>query len=431
MGEKLNDIELRSEEVKDILSKVPHWIIRWGSLLFFSLLILVLVLSWFIKYPDTIATEAVLTTKIPPQKEYARITGKIDTLYVKDKEQVTKNKVLAILENTANYKDMYRLKSVMDTLKMNRENVFFPFDKLPILFLGDVESNFSQFENNYFQYKLNNELQPFSNEALANKISLKELRRRLQNLNTQYKISENELEFKKKNLERNTILFEKGIISTQEYENKQLEFLTAQKNYQSMSITISQLREAISNANNASKGTNYNKNREEVRLLKSTLQSYNQLKNAIKEWELKYVLKSRIDGHVSFFNFWNKNQTVTTGDLVFSILPSTKSPYVVKLKTPSANAGKIRIGQNVNISLFDYPEYEFGVLKGRVTKISTTSDKEGLYIVDVSISGDLITSYGKQLEFKQEMKGNADIITEDLRLLERLFYQFRNVFKRS
>jgi len=42
----------------------------------------------------------------------------------------------------------------------------------------------------------------------------------------------------------------------------------------------------------------------------------------------------------------------------------------------------------------------------------------------------LQTSYKKQINFQQEMTGTADIITEDLRLLERLLYQFRDIFRR-
>lgn len=430
MAENLKDIELRSEEVKDILAKVPHWMIRWGSFLFLALFLLLFVLSWFIKYPDIITSEAILTTEIPPQKEYARISGKIDTIWVKDKQEVQKNNVLAILENTANHEDVYQLKSILDTLNLDREKVAFPFDTLPLLFLGDIEPDFSRFENDYFQYVLNRDLDPFSNEALANEVSLAELKRRLQSLSSQRDIRRNELEFKKKDLERNQTLFEKGIISEQDYENKQLEYFTAQRNYQSMGIVISQLRESLGNAENTSKGTDFNKTREEIRLLKSVIQSYNQLKQAVKEWELKYVLKSNIHGKVSFLNYWNNNQTVATGDLVFMVLPYIDSSYIAKLQTPSTNSGKIQAGQKVNLSLYDYPEYEFGVIRGVVKGISATSDNLGNYVVDVSIPSDLKTSFGKPIQFKQEMKGKAAIITEDLRLLERLFYQIREVFKR-
>jgi multidrug resistance efflux pump len=426
-----NDLEIRNEEVKDILSKVPHWMIRWGNLMFLLLILLILLLSWFIKYPDIITAEANLTTEIPPQKEFARISGKIDTLYVKDRQSVEENSILAIIENTANHKDVYVLKSIVDTIKMTRKNILFPFNELPILLLGEIEINFSQFENDYFQYKINKQQDPFSNEILANNVSLAEVRRRLQGLDAQRNLSQNELDFKKKDLDRNALLFQKGVISAQEYENKQLEYFNIERNYQSINLNISQLRETLGNAKNISKGTNYKKIREETQLLKSVIQSFNLVKNAIKEWELKYVLKSKINGQVSFLNYWNTNQNVNAGDLVFTIIPNNESPYISKLLTPKTNSGKIRIGQQVNLSLYDYPEYEFGVIKGRVERISTTSNSQGNYVVDVSIPKDLITSFGKIIVFKQEMRGTADIITEDLRLLERLLYQFREVFNRK
>ena len=47
-----SDIELRSEQVQEILTKIPHWMIRWGNLLILIILLLVLLFSYFIKYPD-------------------------------------------------------------------------------------------------------------------------------------------------------------------------------------------------------------------------------------------------------------------------------------------------------------------------------------------------------------------------------------------
>ena len=409
MPQEENDIVLRSEEVNDILSHIPPWIIRYGNLLFLALILLLIAMSWFITYPDVVTTEATLTTQIPPQKEYAKITGKIDTLLVVDKQDVHTGTVLAVLENTAVFNDVYLLKAIMDTLPMNKEQVYFPFDDLPLLFLGDIETDFAQFENAYFQYTLNKDLQPFSNEALANTISLAELKSRLGNQIAQRALSKAELAFKKKDLERNQGLYNKGIISAQDYENKELEYLNAQRNYQSSGVTVSQLREAVSNAENTSKGTEFNKTREDIRLLKNVLQAYNQLKKSIKDWELNYVFISNMEGKVSFLNYWNTNQTVNSGDLIFSVLPKANSPFVAKLKTPTNNAGKIQVGQTVNLSLFDYPQYEFGVLKGTVERISATSDASGIYIVDVAIPEPLVTSYDKPIVFKQEMKGQADI----------------------
>ncbi len=430
MSEKLKDIELRSEEVQEILTKVPHWMIRWGNVLFLGLILMLLGISWFVKYPDIITSEALITTQIPPQKEYSKITGKLDVLLVEDNQEVKKNEPLAIIENTANHEDVFELKSIIDTVKINNQSFHFPIDSLPLLFLGEIESQYALFENSYIQYQLNKELRPFSNEALANRYSISELNRRLNNLQSQKDINKTELTFKEKDLNRNKSLFEKGVISAQDYENKQLEYAQAERNHQNFESSISQIREAISNAHKTSKGTEINRVKEEMTLLKNVIQSFNQLKKAIKDWEYLYVLQSNIDGKVSFLNVWNTNQTVNQGDLVFTIIASENSSFIAKLKTPAQNSGKIKIGQTVNIKLENYPDTEFGVLNGTVKNISLVPNNNGLYLIDVDIPEKLITSYNKEIEFKQEMIGSAEIITEDLRLIERFFYQFREVLKR-
>ena len=48
------EIEIRSDEVQEILSAVPNWMIRWGITLIFGLIIMLVFISWFIKYPDII-----------------------------------------------------------------------------------------------------------------------------------------------------------------------------------------------------------------------------------------------------------------------------------------------------------------------------------------------------------------------------------------
>ena len=430
MSNNLEDIELRSEEVQEILTRVPNWMIRWGNTLFLLLIIMLLLLSWFVKYPDIIISEVIITTEIPPQKEYARITGKIDTLFVSDTQNVIENQPLSIIENTANYRDVFFLKYIIDTIKVQKENFSFPIEKMPILFLGDIETSYSLFENNYLQYLLNKELDPFSNEANANKITTSELNRRLRNLEYQKSLNNRELKFKQKDLDRSKSLFDKGVISEKEYETKQLEYLQSERNYKNMIAAISQLREAISNSNKTSKGTEISRIREEMTLLKNVIQSFNQLKKSVKDWEMKYVLSSKIEGKVSFLNYWSQNQTVNNGDLVFTIIPSKKSIFIAKLKTPAQNLGKVKIGQTVNIKLQNYPDYEFGVLKGTVNHISEISSKEGFYTIDVSLPEKLITSYNKEIEFRQEMRGTAEIITEDLRLIQRFFYQFNKIIKR-
>lgn len=427
MPNSLDEIELRSEEVQEILSKIPHWMIRWGSTLFLLLILIVLGLSWLIKYPDVIKSETTLTTQIPPQKEFARITAKLDSIYVQESQEVEKNKVLAVLENSADTEDVYYLKSILDTLEIKDRTIEFPINKIPILLLGEIETAYAAFENNYSEYQFNKTLSPFQNEATANKISLNELKLRIQNMQSQYVLNQSELRLKRKNLTRNKSLLDKGVISQLDYENKQLELLSTEKGLKNLGASISQAREALANANKNSKGTEITRTTQESKLLRNTLQSYNQLKKAVSDWENLYVLKSEINGTVSFLNFWSNNQTVNQGDIVFTIIPKDNKNYIAKLKAVALNSGKIQVGQKVNIKLQNYPETEFGMLIGHVTNISLTPDKDGLYLVDVSLPEKLITSYNKEIKFQQEMSGTAEIITEDLRLLERFFYQFKSL----
>ena len=428
MFRKLNELELRSDEVVEILSKPPNWMIRWGSALLFFLIVMLLLLSWAIKYPDIVQTQAIVTTLNPPQKEFASVTGKLDSIYVEDSQIVNKNSVLAVLENSASTEDVYYLKSILDTLGFKKKIIEFPINEIPILILGDIETAYANFENSYTEYELNKELNPFLNETEANRISLSELSLRLQNLQAQYSLNNSELNLKQNDLKRNKNLLDKGVISQLDYENKQLEFLNVEKGLKNLKASISQVREAIANASKNMKGTKITRTREEAKLLRSTLQSYSLLKKAIRDWEQRYVLKSEIVGKVSFLNYWSVNQTVSQGDLVFTIIPDLQADYIAKLEAESLNSGKVKKGQKVNIKLENYPETEFGMLNGKITNISQTPNRDGKYYIDVKLPNMLITSYNREIEFKQEMRGTAEIITEDLRLIERFFYQFKSLF---
>ncbi|WP_405209216.1 HlyD family efflux transporter periplasmic adaptor subunit [Aquimarina sp. LLG6339-5] len=427
MEQQIEQIKLRSEEVQEVLSQIPNWMVRWGSLLFLILIMMLLFLSYFIKYPDIIVSESIITTEIPPEKVYAKINEKIEIILINDGQYVKDETPLAILENNANYKDVFLLKSIADTITLNNTFFDFPFTDLPILFLGDVAENFALFENSYSAYTLHKKLKPFSNEAMANQLSLSEQKRRLQSYLSQKKISYKELVLQRKDLERQQTLFNKGVISEQEYENEKLEMLQVERNYTNMDITISQIRETISAMNKTFKGTQIDKTKEDIKLFNSVIQSFNQLKKAIKNWELQYVLKSNSSGTVAFMNYWSSHQSVVAEEVIFTIIPSQNKGYIGKLEAPSQNSGKIKIGQKVHFKLDNYPSSEFGILSGTIKKISALPNKEGLYLIDVKLPDQLITSYKKEIGFKQEMKSTAEIVTEDLRLIERFFYQLTKI----
>lgn len=431
MPQNTQDIEIRSEEVQEILSKVPNWMIRYGNTLIFILILMLLFISWFVKYPDVISSQVMVTTAIPPEKIFAKSAGQFEVFLANEGEHVEKNQVLAVIENTAAYKDVLLLKSIIDTITItDYDRPFsFPIDKLPPLRLGDITGSYAQFENDYSEYELNEQLTPFKSESLANSMSVAEAKSRLQILLSQRKINKKELEYKQQDLERSRKMFEQGVISAKDKGLKEIEFLQSERQYQSIESSISQTREVISNSAKNLEGTSIKKTQNDIRLRKKTIQSFLSLEKAIKDWEKMYALISSINGKLSFLSYWSKNQTVKNGDLIFTIIPDKSESFIGKIKAPIANSGKIEVGQKVHIKLLNYPSDEFGKLNGTVKFISQIPDQEGNYLIDVALPKKLKTTYDKEIEFRQEMQGTADIITEDLRLIERFFYQLKNVIR--
>jgi multidrug efflux pump subunit AcrA (membrane-fusion protein) len=430
MPEQNTEIELRSEEVQEILTRVPHWMIRWGNIVVLFILFSMMVGAYYVKYPDIVTTQVIITTQNPPEKLVARTSGKIVAILVEDRTEVLPKTALAIIENTANYNDVLALKSCIDTLSINSEQFDFPIEKFVISQLGDIQNAFTLFEKDYIAYDLNRDLKPYSIEKTAQGLETNQLKERLLLTKQQYQISQNELQLKKQELERFKKLYDKGVIAAQEWESKNLDFLQTEKNVRNISSQLSQMRSSINDLNRNSGNTRISESKDNINLLRNVMQSFTQLKKAINDWEMLYVLQSSIKGQVSFMQIWVENQTITSGEQVFTIVPTDNKNYIAKVKAPAQNSGKIKVNQTVNIRLANYPDREFGIIKGKVKSISLTPDKEGNLLIDVSLPKGIETSYDKKIIFQQEMSGTAEVVTQDLRLIERLLYQFRDIFRR-
>lgn len=429
MSENLRNIELRSESVQEILNNPPSWIVRWGNSIVFIALLFVIAISFFVKYPDFITSQVVITTQNPPEKIEARSSGKMEKVLVWNQENVKKGQVLAYLETSANYHDVIRLKSILDTFQVRSGEFNFPIELTRNLVLGEIETNYIQFEKAFTDYNLQRELQPYSIEKAAGNQTISEIDSRLKSLESQKKIEKSKLDVERNNFDRNQRLFEQGVISANELEIKRLQYLQAQQNFQNIDLAISQLYESKVNAQRGLQGAAINQKQDETTLYVNVLQTFDQLKRALREWEQFYLLKSSIDGKVSFQQYWGENQFIKSGEIIFTVLPDDKNNLLGKLVVPAQNSGKILPGQKVLIKLDNYLFQQFGIIEGRVRNISLSPDSQGNYHIEVELPDGLRTSYNKQLNFDKEMSGSAEIVTEDLRLIERVFYQFREIFQ--
>jgi len=100
---------------------------------------------------------------------------------------------------------------------------------------------------------------------------------------------------------------------------------------------------------------------------------------------------------------------------------------------PTQGAGKVKIGQMVNVKLDNFPYMEYGVIRVQVKNIALVPIllyDERRYVLEVDFPDVLQTNYGKTLPFSQEMQGTAEIITDDLRLLDRFLQPIRALWNR-
>ena len=143
-----------------------------------------------------------------------------------------------------------------------------------------------------------------------------------------------------------------------------------------------------------------------------------------------YVLSTPIDGKVTFVKYWSKNQNVQSGSEVFSVVPMSESKIVGKIKLPFKGAGKVKEHQQVNIKLDNYPYLEYGLVIGKISSVSLMPS-ENFYSVEVEFPNGLTTNYHKKLVFGQDMQGTAEIITEDIRLIERFIQPLKYILEKQ
>ena len=115
------------------------------------------------------------------------------------------------------------------------------------------------------------------------------------------------------------------------------------------------------------------------------------------------------------------------GDPVFTITPSTEKTQHGIAYIGIEKSGLVRAGQQVYIRLANFPDTEFGYLRGSVEKISSLPNKEGKYLIDIKPENELVTSYGKELPVDIELSGTAEIITTEYRLIERFIMPIRKI----
>lgn len=419
------EIELRSEEVQEVLGTVPHWILRWGIIVISAIVFILLIGSWFFKYPDTISATMTLTSATPPASLVAKTNGRLKELYVCDKCQVKTDEYLAVIENPASTEAMLTLKRNLQQLLLQPDSIAL-FRTGEELQLGYVQGLYASFIRSLHDYQKFIELNYFPQKIATLQERINSYQQYYLGLERQHEITKQQYQIAGKQYKRDLQLQQKEILSQQELENTQTQYLQSRLTLENSSGTLKNLQIRISELQETLLDYQQQYLDQKNKLESELNMNITSLINEINTWEMNYVFVAPFAGQITFSKYWAKNQNITAGESVFSIISEKEDTVIGKALLPIARSGKVKTGQRVNIYLANYPDEEFGIVRGEVKNISLVP-VDDFYTVEISLPDGLLTTYKKTLPFSQEMTANVEIITEDLRLLERVFLPIKRL----
>ena len=413
----------RSEEAQELIGRPPSWLILWGNSVYLGLLLLVVFVSWLVKYPDLVKSNLKIIATNAPKSVIARSEGRLEKLLVKDGQEVSKNQILGFIENTASFEQVLNLDKTIDNLIKKGSSTTTIQDSF--FQLGELQKPYQSFQEAHQKtqafigsgaYKCKRQI------VLSDVEHLQTLGNQQENQIINY---QSDLELTEADLRMNRGLNKDNkYVSDAEMRQTQSKFISKKQAYD-------QARANLENSQitqNAKKQELLELDKTATEQLYSFSQTTRTLKSDIEAWKQRYLLTAPQSGKVSFTEALQENTMLKNGKELFYIIPQ-KGGFSGEIILGQYNFGKIKKGQMVMLKFPSYPYEEYGVVEGSIESIAEMS-KDTAFVVHVNFPNGLTTNSGKKLGFRNGMTANAEIVTEDLRLIERIFYNLRKMLKR-
>ena len=368
-----------------------------------------------------------LTSSQPATSIISKSSGKIQKIFVKDKQFVMTDTYLALIENSADMSDVLYIKQFLSENVWEKDSLVLPRKEINV---GNLQSLYSSYYIALSEYIQFRKMNYYPQKIEMTKKRIQQNIEYYHKLLDQREIIEKQLEINKQQYQRDLILKEDKAISDVSFEATYNQYLQGQLSYsniemaiESHSMQMNQMSEDLFDTD-----FQYNSKKESLELQLKSLTM--QLQAEIKNWEMSYLLKAPIAGIITFTNYWIENQNIIAGEKAFNIVPQNAGTYIGRALLPTTRSGKVKIGQDVNINFNSFPNNEFGTVKGVVHNISlvaTEVNNQSNYLIEISLPNGLYTTYKKELPFIPEMEGEAQIITKDISLLERFFMPLKKL----
>ncbi|OJV52743.1 MAG: hypothetical protein BGO31_02995 [Bacteroidetes bacterium 43-16] len=401
---------------------------KYGTLITAAILIVVAAFTWWIKYPETVATRSTLTGINAPKPVIAKQNLRLLRLFTENNQQVQEGQVIGVLETTAKYEEVLKLEKMLDTIasyfEQNQKDLIKQLIRQPYQHLGEVQSDYQSFIQAYIPYR-DYVLGDYAGKKKA--YLQKDLDMVHQSgtvLNEQKQLQQKDLGLSETTIDKNKKLLEEQLISEQEYRELSSQYLSKQ---------MSEPQMKSSYIGNATQINAIHKELTEIDnqvLTQQSLfqQSVLQLKHKIALWKQNYLLVASSTGRLVFTSFIQENQQLAAGKVVAHIVSPLSDIYLETL-VPQANFGKVAIGQKVILKFDAYPWQEFGTVTGKVAYISPVPADSGYYLAKVILPNQLHTNYKKEIPFVEGLIAESAIVTRDLRLAESLYFDLLKTIK--
>jgi multidrug resistance efflux pump len=415
--------------VTEIMSQPPSWLVQWGITVFFGILLLILAVSWWVRYPELIKGNLKIVANDLPKSVIARSEGRLMTLFVKDGQQVQKSQLLAQMETTAQPIEVSRLGTLTDSLvKMTLDGNLsraYSVEIPPFFELGELQKSYQTFQEAFIRTKaFVGSGAAFQKKGILSN-DLVQMQALETHLQRQLHDQKSDLSLVESDLKMNEKLLAEKVISRTEYRQALSKFLNKK---QSVEQSESQLK------NNQ---LTQNQKQQEMLELERTigeqqntfLQSLRALKSDIEAWKQRYQALAPTTGKVTFVQTIQEGQALKTGQELFYVLPHGAG-FGGEMNIGQYNLGKVKVGQEVIVKLNSYPFEQFGTVRGRLSYISDLP-RDSTYWARVTFPQGLKTSNQRTVPFRNGLLATAEIITEDRSLFEQFFYEFLRVFQRK
>ena len=423
----LND---EDEEIRKILGHPPGWALHWGITGVFVAVAIFLALAWWIRFPDIITARVNISTVEPPIRLIARSEGLLSRLDVEDRQFVPAGARLAVLSNPAILEDMEVLDDWFREATDSLSGKYQYYPPVPQgLVVGELQPTYAALVKAVGEFR-----QVQGRDDVTTKVAfLQERIGFLQELNNNLRkqqatldtiVDNNNLE-----LSRTKQLAANGAKSQTDLGQARIDFLEARRLLEA--IPADTLRNQLEWKNLQAQIVDLLQGRVNERSDKTLAVQrwFRQLQGEYELWEQKYILEAPTDGYVSFSQNWRKDHFIRAQDTLMTVLPRLDSAGIIGLgHLPVAGAGRAQTGMETHLRLDAYPYRKYGIIKGELEEMALLAEKN-MYRIEVALPDTLRTTYGEDIPFRQELSATARIITEERRILARIFDVILDLFK--